>query len=144
MYINMDKSIRGLREEDKIDSYEEAYNRLYNLVARLQDMDNFDNKILLKIKDKMSEYDNLDDNLSFQKAFKEVIDNDYEFSDFNYFKPAFDTYYTNLFDSFKKAIKTNKPEDSWSHDIDWYAQHATITLDTRQYSLNDLMNIINN
>lgn len=140
MYTNISESIRGLREEDVVESYEEAYNKLYRLVTRLEDMDNFDNNILLKIRDRMKEYDDLDENLAFQRAFKEIIDNDYEFSDFDYFKPAFDNQYVNLFDSFKKAIKSKSPENSWRHDIDWYASHLTLTVDGIQYTLNDLMN----
>lgn len=117
-------------------SIEEAYEVLYRLTSRLSDMDDFSNSIIRSIANMM------DEGSSFETAFKVVIDNEYEFADFDYFKDAFNHFKDNLEEEFKKACKSVSPSRSWNASIGWMFDHATITVDGTDYTIKQLKSLI--
>lgn len=111
---------------------EQAYEQLYDKVDRLRDMDDFSASILRSIYTKMQQ------GLSFTDAFKEVINNDYEFADFDYFKDVFEIHKENLLDLLKKSVNSSNPSRIWSSEILWIFEHYTIEYNGSQYTLNQL------
>lgn len=116
---------------------EDAYEVLYRLTSRLSDMDDFSNSILKSIASIM------DEGNSFEKAFEVVINNDYEFANFAYFKEAFNHFKDDLKDAFKEACKSVNPARSWSASIHWIFDHATITVNGAEYNIKQLKSLIN-
>lgn len=116
---------------------EDAYEILYRLTSRLSDMDDFSNSILKSISVIM------DEGTPFATAFEVVINNDYEFANFDYFKDAFNHFKDNLEEEFKKACRSVNPARSWNASINWMFDHATITVDGTDYTIKQLKSLIN-
>lgn len=114
-------------------SLEQAYEVLYRLYTRLQDMDDFSTDLLQSIQAK------IDAGASFRDAFANTINQDYEFANFDYFKDAFYKYEKDLERVFKEALKSNDPASHWNAEIDWLASHAVVNFEGTDYTIDQLM-----
>lgn len=120
-------------------SLEDAYETIYRLVVRLQDMDDFSDDILKNI------YKAMGGNLtadSFVKAFKQVISSEYDSTEADYFSNALNTYKEDLKEALLKAVESSSPSDSWNADINWLFNHATINVNGTDYTINQLQTIL--
>lgn len=138
MYEAIKKEILNeLDFNENTESISDAYEKLYRLTSRLSDMDDFSKSILLNI------YDKMNSGLSFTEAFKQVINSDYEFADYDYFKDVVTYFNRSLQDELVKAINSRDPENSWSASIYWLLNNATISVNNKSYTINELQSLIN-
>ena len=138
MYEAIKKEILNeLDFDENTESISDAYEKLYRLTSRLSDMDDFSKSILLNI------YDKMNSGLSFTEAFKQVINSDYEFADYDYFKDVVTYFNRSLQDELVKAINSRDPENSWNASIYWLLNNATISVNNKSYTINELQSLIN-
>lgn len=133
---NMYEALKeGINRETKVvtdvTTLEDAYETLYHLVSRLRDMDDFGDTILTHIYE-------LNKQVDFPKAFEHVINNEYEFADYNYFKDSVTKYESDLVRILNDAISSDNPIKNWSDDINWLADHAVINLNGNDRTLEQL------
>lgn len=132
MYETISKAIKNEFEEPTPQSIEDAYEQLYRYTSRLSDMDDFDTKMLQHIK-------TLSETKPFDKAFEEVVNTDYEFCNFDYFKEAFNYVKpVNLEQALDKSLKSRQPSVTWNSEINWMVQHLTIEFEGTQYTIDQL------
>lgn len=139
MYEAIKQSINGeFNSSSNPNSISEAYEQLYRWTSRLADMDDFNTDILKAIQTEMS------GGLKFEDAFKTVIDEKYEFADYSYFKDAVVKFHDSLVETLDNALATKSPSNYWNKEIDWMAQHAVITVDGNDYTIDQLKNKLDN
>lgn len=114
-------------------SLEQAYEVIYRLYTRLQDMDDFSTDLLSSMKAKM------DSGASFRDAFANTINQDYEFANFDYFKDAFYKYEEDLKRVFNDAMNSDNPAEYWNNEITWMASHAVVNFEGTDYTIDQLM-----
>lgn len=137
MYENISNAIEGEFSNDSVyESFEEAYEKFYHLVSRLADMDDFSSDILNSIKTRMDSGD------SFINAFRGVIDSDYEFADFSYFRDSFEYFKDELLTALTKSINAPDPAFIWNSEINWLFSNSTINVNSKDYTLSQLRDIL--
>lgn len=137
MYENISNAIEGEFSNDSVyESFEEAYEKFYHLVSRLADMDDFSSDILNSIKTRMDSGD------SFINAFRGVIDSDYEFADFSYFRDSFEYFKDELLTALTKSVNASDPAFIWNSEINWLFNNSTINVNGKDYTLSQLRDII--
>ena len=122
-------------EDLEADTIEDAYEQLYRRVTRIQDMDDFSIEIIQSIKSL------LDKGVSYENAFQQVLDSQYEFADYNYFADVINNQKENLLQLIDKALKSDSPdevENTWRTEIDWIADHYIIDYNGTDYTLEQL------
>lgn len=126
-------------EDLKADTIEDAYEQLYRRVTRIQDMDDFSIEILQSVKSL------LDKGVSYENAFKQVLDSQYEFADYNYFADVLTNQKENLLQLLDKVLKSDSPEEAeklWNTEINWIADHYVINYNGTDYTLEELQSKI--
>lgn len=116
----------------KTSGLEDAYEKLYQLVTRLQDMDDFNSSMLEEVRLKINS------GIPFLQAFKGVIDTNYEFANYDYFKDSFKHYEESLKDLFNKAITSTQPGVVWGRGVNALSEEATIKIGDKDYTLDEL------
>lgn len=117
-------------------SLEEAYNTLYEIVTRLQDMDDFDNNLLSLV------HKTIDEGASFKTAMSEAIDAGYEFADSDYFKDVLNSCEGELKEIFDKVIKAKNPAEDWTTEIRYLAENTTLNYNGKDYNLKELRDLV--
>lgn len=135
MYEAIKKEI--LNELDlSTESFTDAYEKLYRITSRLSDMDDFSESILRNI------YNKMNSGMSFTNSFNSVIDSDYEFADSTYFQEALSKFNKQLQDELIKALNSNDPEQSWNASVYWILNNASIDVNGKSYTLDELQKLI--
>lgn len=141
--INIFKALKeGITYETNVstdvDSLEDAYNTLYYLVERLKDMDDFGEHILRSIIEEQGQ------GKSFDEAFKDSVNELYQFANFDYFKDSFNKYKDNLHEVLTKAFNEpgKSPTKIWSDEINWMADHAVINYNGTDMTLEQLRDAV--
>ena len=117
-------------------SLEDAYNTLYEIVTRLQDMDDFDNNLLSSV------YKMTEEGASFKTAMSEAIDSGYDFADSNYFKDVLNSCESELKEIFNRIIKSNNPAENWTAEIRYLADNTTLNYNGKDYNLKELRDLV--
>lgn len=137
MYESIKQAILGKVQESEVTSFEDAYNKLYQFISRLSDMDDFTTSLLRSIQNKIT------NGKSFDEAFASTIDSEYEGIDFTYFAEAFKKYRDDIELAFNNAIANPNPARSWNADINWLVDHAVISVDGTDYTIKQLQRKLN-
>lgn len=134
MYSSIKEAL-VFKEED-VYSIEQAYEELYRSVVRLEDMDDFSEDMLVRIKEKIS------NGTSVEEAFTSVIDESYEFADGDYFKYVISKYRNDLLEFLDSALKSKNPQKSWHDDINYFVGTLRISVDGKEYHIKELQSML--
>lgn len=138
--MNLFQELHSMFKEESnlspAENLEATYEFFYHIVSRLRDMDDFTPSMLLNLQEQVQQ------GKDFAGSLLQIIDQQYEFADSNYFKDTINYSKDALKSIFNRVITSNHIQDDWRTEINYLADHLTITYLGKEYTLDELQNLV--